>query len=55
MTYNGHTIHVLVIDHCVGGVDMSREAMDDLTGGQAVALGRVEAEVHVVDAGMCLH
>ncbi|KAK5688390.1 hypothetical protein LTS10_000368 [Elasticomyces elasticus] len=53
VTYNGRTIHMLAIDHTLTGLNMAEAAMNDLTGGQAVFLGRVEATVVKVDAGLC--
>ncbi|KAK5708486.1 hypothetical protein LTR17_020665 [Elasticomyces elasticus] len=53
ITYNSRTIHMLAIDHTLTGLNIAEAAMNDLTGGQAVFLGRVEAEVVKVDAGLC--
>ncbi|KAK4551865.1 hypothetical protein LTR86_010861 [Recurvomyces mirabilis] len=51
ITYNGKTIHMLAIDHDDEGINMSEAAMNDLTGGQAVHSGRVDAEVIKIDGG----
>ncbi|EMC98789.1 hypothetical protein BAUCODRAFT_380412 [Baudoinia panamericana UAMH 10762] len=53
VTYNGNTIYVLGIDHTDAGLNMAQAAMDSLTGGQAVALGRVDADVSAVDVSNC--
>ena len=38
---NGKSIYVLVIDTAAEGFNLSEEAMNDLTGGEAVKLGRI--------------
>lgn len=53
VSYNGVTVHVLAIDHAADGINMSLEAMNALTNGQATALGRVEATVTQVDKSAC--
>ena len=53
LTYQGTTINVLAIDHAAEGFNIAQEAMDQLTNGQAVALGRVDAEYVQVDASVC--
>jgi Cerato-platanin len=53
LTYNGVSINVLAIDHAAEGFNIAQEAMDQLTGGQAVALGRVDAQYVQVDASVC--
>ncbi|TKA68289.1 hypothetical protein B0A55_04293 [Friedmanniomyces simplex] len=53
VTWNGRTIHMLAIDHTATGLNMAEEAMNDLTGGQAVFLGRIDGAVVVVDVGLC--
>jgi len=49
----GKTINVLAIDHADEGFNIAQEAMDELTGGQAVQLGRVNAEYVQVDKSIC--
>ncbi len=44
---------VLAIDHAAEGFNIAQEAMDQLTGGQAVQLGRVDAGYTQVDASAC--
>lgn len=44
---------VLAMDSAVEGFNIAQEAMDELTGGQAVALGRVDAGYTQVDASVC--
>jgi len=45
LTYaaTGKTIYVLAIDHAQSGWNIAQKALDDLTNGQAVKLGRIEA------------
>lgn len=44
---------MLAIDHAGDGLNMSFEAMDNLTDGQAEFLGRVNATVTLVSAAQC--
>ena len=44
---------MLAIGHDDEGINMSEAAMNDLTGGQAVHSGRVDAEVVKVDKSAC--
>jgi hypothetical protein len=53
LTYNGNTINVIAIDHATEGFNIAQAAMDELTGGQAVFLGRVDASYAQVDASVC--
>ncbi|KAF8860784.1 Cerato-platanin [Acephala macrosclerotiorum] len=53
LTYNKNTINVLAIDHASEGFNIAEAAMNTLTGGQAVALGRVDADYQQVDASVC--
>ncbi|KUJ18534.1 Cerato-platanin [Mollisia scopiformis] len=53
LTYNGNTINILAIDSAVEGFNIGETAMNSLTGGQAVALGRVDAGYVEVDASSC--
>lgn len=53
LTYNGKSINVLAVDVGRDGFNLSEEAMNELTGGQAVALGRVDANAIQVDASAC--
>jgi hypothetical protein len=53
LTYNGNTINVLAIDYAAEGFNIAQEALDQLTDGQAVALGRVDAQYAQVDASIC--
>jgi hypothetical protein len=52
-TYNGKTIYILAIDHAGSGLNIALDAMNDLTNGNAVALGRVDATVAQVDVSNC--
>lgn len=53
LDYNGRSINVLVIDHADAGFNIAQEAMDALTGGQSVQLGRVNGEATQIDASIC--
>merc|ERR1711977_545420 len=53
LTYNGNTINVLAMDHASEGFNIAQAAMDQLTNGQAVALGRIDAQYAQVDASAC--
>ncbi|OSD02062.1 immunomodulatory protein [Trametes coccinea BRFM310] len=53
LTYNGKSINVLAIDHAESGFNIALEAMNTLTGGQAVQLGRVDATATQVAASQC--
>ncbi|EIM82441.1 Epl1 protein [Stereum hirsutum FP-91666 SS1] len=53
VTYNGVTVNVLAIDHAGDGINMSLEAMNALTNGQATFLGTVDATVAQVDKSAC--
>lgn len=43
LTYGQRSINVLAIDHTATGFNIAQTALDALTGGQAVADGRVDA------------
>ena len=53
LSYNDKTINVLAIDHSADGFNLSQEAMDALTGGQALDLGHVKATVKQLPASAC--
>ncbi|KAI1379141.1 Cerato-platanin [Hypoxylon crocopeplum] len=53
LSYSGKTINVLAIDHAGSGFNIALDAMNALTNGQAVALGRVEATSRQVDLSAC--
>ena len=53
LTYNGNSVNVLAIDHAANGFNIALEAMNTLTDGNAVFLGRVNAEVTQVAASAC--
>ncbi len=52
-SWNGKTIYILAIDRSGDGLNIALDAMNDLTNGQAVALGRVDATVSQVDISNC--
>ena len=52
-SWNGKTIYILAIDRSADGLNIALDAMNDLTNGQAVALGRVDATVSQVAASNC--
>ena len=53
LTYEGTSINVLAIDHANSGFNIALSAMNALTNGQAVFLGRVEAMATQVDKSAC--
>jgi hypothetical protein len=53
LTYKGKTIYVLAIDHTQNGFNIAQKALDDLTGGNAVQFGRVDAQFAQVAASKC--
>ncbi|KAG7137036.1 Protein SnodProt1 like protein [Verticillium longisporum] len=53
LSYNGRTINVLAIDHSANGFNIALDAMNALTGGQAVKLGRVNASSKQVNKSKC--
>ncbi|GAP91833.1 putative Epl1 protein [Rosellinia necatrix] len=53
LTYNGRSVNVLAVDHAGAGFNIALRAMNDLTNGQAVALGRVEATATQVAVSNC--
>ncbi|KAK7456498.1 hypothetical protein VKT23_010748 [Stygiomarasmius scandens] len=52
---NGQTssINILAIDHAGSGFNVAQAAMDELTGGNAVAFGRVDVTATQVDVSQC--
>ena len=53
VTYKGKTINVLAIDTAPSGLNIAEAAMNKLTGGQAVQLGRVTATITKVGVSKC--
>ena len=53
VTYGSKTIAVLAVDVALEGFNLSEEAMNTLTGGLAVELGRVNVSATQVDASVC--
>ncbi|ESZ90421.1 epl1 protein [Sclerotinia borealis F-4128] len=53
LSYAGRSINVLAIDHAGSGFNIGQRALDTLTGGQAVALGRIDASYVQVAASVC--
>lgn len=53
LSYNGRSINVLAVDHTATGFNLAQAAMDDLTNGQAVALGRIDATATQVAVSAC--
>ncbi|KAI0076216.1 Cerato-platanin [Panus rudis PR-1116 ss-1] len=53
LTFNGTSINVLAIDSGASGFNIALGAMNKLTNGQAVALGRVNANATQVNATAC--
>ncbi|CAN9353088.1 unnamed protein product [Alternaria alternata] len=53
VTYNGKTVYVLAVDHAAQGFNLAKAAMDELTNGQAAALGRIDAQYAQVATSNC--
>ncbi|EMD63612.1 hypothetical protein GGP41_005742 [Bipolaris sorokiniana] len=53
LTYNGRTIYVLAMDHTGAGFNIAQAAMNQLTNGQAAALGRIDAQYQQVAVSNC--
>jgi hypothetical protein len=53
VTYNGKTVYVLAVDHAGDGFNLAKQAMDELTNGQAAALGRIDANYAQVAVSNC--
>jgi len=53
LSYDGYTVTVIAMDTASEGFNLSLEAMDTLTNGQAEFLGRVTATATQVDASNC--
>ncbi|KAF4449178.1 putative SnodProt1 precursor [Fusarium austroafricanum] len=53
LTYKGKSINVLAIDHAASGFNISPTAMNALTNGQAIKLGRVDATAVQVPVSNC--
>ncbi|KIJ63341.1 hypothetical protein HYDPIDRAFT_176046 [Hydnomerulius pinastri MD-312] len=53
VTYGSTTLAVLAVDVATEGFNLSEEAMNTLTGGLAVELGRVDVTATQVDASVC--
>ncbi|KFY12751.1 hypothetical protein V491_06676 [Pseudogymnoascus sp. VKM F-3775] len=53
LDYNGQSINVLAIDHAAAGFNIAQEALDALTNGQAVELGRIDAQATQIDPIIC--
>ncbi|KAH9918368.1 immunomodulatory protein [Epithele typhae] len=53
LTYNGKSINVLAIDHAGAGFNIAKAAMNTLTNGQAVQLGRIDVTAKQVAASVC--
>ncbi|KXJ94019.1 Epl1 protein [Microdochium bolleyi] len=53
LSYQGRTINVLAIDHAGAGFNIELSALDALTGGQGVAVGRIDAGSRQVAISAC--
>lgn len=53
VTYGNNTLAVLAVDTASEGFNLSEEAMNTLTGGEAVFLGRVSVTAVEVAASVC--
>lgn len=53
LTWEGKSIYVTAVDHAGEGFNIAQEALDELTGGLAVQLGRVTATYADADPSSC--
>ncbi|EMT63329.1 Cerato-platanin [Fusarium oxysporum II5] len=53
LEYKGKKINVLAIDHAASGFNIGLDAMNALTNGQAVKLGRINAQVYHANPSDC--
>ena len=53
LTWGGRSINILAIDHVAEGFNIAQPAMDELTNGQAVHLGRIDAAWAEVAGSAC--
>lgn len=53
LTYAGKTINIIAVDRAAAGFNVAQEALDALTGGQAVKLGRIDANYTQVANSEC--
>ncbi|KAI1761121.1 Cerato-platanin [Hypoxylon sp. FL1150] len=53
LSYSGKTVNVYAIDHAGAGFNIAVDAMNALTNGQAVALGRIDATSRQVELSAC--
>ena len=54
LTYKGNSINVLAVDHSAeGSFNIALGAMNELTHGQAINLGRIDVEYTQVPASQC--
>ncbi|KAI9053712.1 hypothetical protein LZ554_002663 [Drepanopeziza brunnea f. sp. 'monogermtubi'] len=53
LTYQGNQVDVLAIDRANAGFNIALDAMNKLTGGQAAALGRIDAQYQQLPASAC--
>ena len=53
ITYEGETINVIAVDHADDGFNLSLEAMNTLTNGNAVGLGVINAQATQIDPQSC--
>ncbi|KIM63755.1 hypothetical protein SCLCIDRAFT_1213915 [Scleroderma citrinum Foug A] len=53
VTYGSTTISVLAVDVALQGFNVAETAMNALTGGQAVQLGRINVQATQVDVSYC--
>ncbi|EKM58223.1 uncharacterized protein PHACADRAFT_252387 [Phanerochaete carnosa HHB-10118-sp] len=53
LTYNNTSINVLAIDHAAAGFNIALAALNTLTNGNGVFLGRINAQAQQLDASAC--
>lgn len=53
LDYRSRSVTVLAIDHVGAGFNIGLHALNELTGGRAVEVGRIEAQATQVDVKQC--
>ncbi|KIJ30435.1 hypothetical protein M422DRAFT_187205 [Sphaerobolus stellatus SS14] len=53
LTFGSKTINVLAVDHAANGFNIAQTALDELTGGKAVQIGRVDITAKQVPESQC--
>ncbi|KAJ3493826.1 hypothetical protein NLG97_g4487 [Lecanicillium saksenae] len=53
ISYRSRSVTVLAVDHADAGFNIGLRALNELTGGRGVEVGRIEAEASQVDVKQC--